>query len=64
MHYIRYNDDDDDNCDKSMYYVILNNFKRLLLVKNNNVNLMDNDKFKHNIILLVDDIRMFICEKR
>ena len=64
IYYIRYNDGDDDNCDRSVYYVILNNFERLVSVKNNIVNLIDNDKFKHNIILLVDDVRMFICGKR
>ena len=64
MYYIKYNDDDDDNCDKSVYYEILNDFERLVSVKNNIVNLIDNDKFKHNITLLVDNIRMFICGKR
>ena len=65
MYYIRYNDnDDDDNCDKSVYYVILNSFECLVSVKNNIVNLIDNDKFRYKIILLVDDIKMLICEKR
>ena len=63
MYYIRYNDDDDD-CDKSVYYKILNDFDCFVTVKNNIVNLINNDKLKHNITLLVDDVRMFICEKR
>ena len=60
-YYTKY-DDDDDN--ESVYYKILNYFNRFVSVKNNIVNLINNDKRKHDITLLIDDIRIFICEKR
>ena len=61
IYYIRY--DNDDDYDKSVYFEILNDFDRFVSVKNSFVNLINNDKLKHDITLLVDDIRMFICEK-
>ena len=60
MFYIRY----DDNDDKLVYYKILNDFEYFVLVKNKIVKLINNDKLKHDITLLIDYIRMFICEKR
>ena len=47
-----------------MYYnKFLNNFEPLVSVRNNTVNLINNDERKYNITLLVNDFRMFICEK-
>ena len=60
MFYIRYGDIDD----KLVYYKILNDFEYFVLVKNKIVKLINNDKLKHDITLLIDYIRMFICEKR
>ena len=59
-YYTKYDDDDDE----SVYYKILDYFNRFVSVKNNIVNLINNDKRKHDITLLIDDIRIFICEKR
>ena len=74
MYYIGYvgdigdlDDDDNDNDDRYelvVYYnKFLNNFEPLILVRNNIVNLINNDERKYNITLLVDDFRIFICEK-
>ena len=65
MYYIRYDDDDDDDdCDESVYYKILNDFDRIKKSDRNNiVNLINIDKYKHDITLLVDDSKTFICEK-
>ena len=62
VYHIRYNDDDDDDCVELVYYKILNNFERFVLVKMNIVNLINDDKFRHNLTLLVDHTRIFICE--
>ena len=59
-YYTKYDDDDNE----SVYYKILNYFNRFVSVKNNIVNLINSDKRKHDITLLIDDIRIFICEKR
>ena len=53
MYYIRY---DDDDCDESVYYTILNYSDR-----NNIVDFVNNDNYKHDITLLVDDSKIFIC---
>ena len=47
-----------------MYYnKPLNGFKRLGSVKHDNiVNLINNDKYRHNITLLVDDFNILICK--
>ena len=74
MYYIGYigdigdlDDDDNDNDDRYelvVYYKkFLNNFEPLVSVRNNTVNLVNNDECKYNISLLVDDFRIFICEK-
>ena len=60
MYYIRY----DDNDDKLVHYKILNDFEYFASVRNNIVKLINNDRLEHDITLLVDDIRMFICGKR
>ena len=65
MYYISYvgDDDDYDDCDELVYYnKPLNDFERLVSVRNNIVNLINNDNYKHNMTLLVDDFRIFICE--
>ena len=59
-YYTKYDDDDNE----SVYLTILNDFNRFVSVENNIVNLINNDKHKHDTTLLIDDIRMFICEKR
>ena len=68
MYYISYvgddGDDDYDDCDELAYYnKPLNDFERLVSLRNNIVNLINNDNYKRNITLLVDDFRIFICEK-
>ena len=46
-----------------MYYnKPLSDFEHLVSVRNNIVNLINNDNYKHNITLLVDDFRISICE--
>ena len=61
MYYIRYVDDDD--CDELMYYnKVLNDFEHFVSDRNNIVNSINNDKRKHNITLLVDDYKIFICQ--
>ena len=73
MYYINYVgdigdiDDDDyddyDDCYKLVHYnKFLNNFEPLVSVRNNIVNLINNDKRKHKITLLVDDYKIFICK--
>ena len=57
--YYDYYDDDDE----LVYYnKPLNDFERLVSVKNNIVNLINNDNYRHNITLLVDDFKILICE--
>ena len=57
-------DDDYDDCDELVYYnKPLNDFECLVSVRNNTVNLINNDNYKYNTTLLVDDFRIFICEK-
>ena len=52
MQYIRY----DDDCDESVYYKILNDFDHIEKSDRNNiVNLINNDNYKHDITLLVDN---------
>ena len=54
-------DDDDDN--ESVYLKILNDFNHIEESDRSDiVNLINNDNHKHNITLLVDDYRIFICE--
>ena len=68
--YDDYDDDDYHNdfivdyYEKLVYYnKLLNDFKRLVSVENNSiVNLINNDNYKHNITLLVDDFNIYICE--
>ena len=61
MYYIRYVDDDD--CDELVYYnKVLNDFEHFVSDRNNIVNSINNDKRKHNITLLVDDYKIFICQ--
>ena len=62
MYYIRHVDDNDDDDDKLVYYKILNDFDRMVSVKNNIINLINNDNYKQNITLSVDNFRIFICE--
>ena len=51
MYYIRY-DNHDDNHDESMYYKILNDFDRIEKSdRNNNVNLINNDNYRHDITI-------------
>ena len=59
-YYTKYDNDNNE----SVYYKILNNFNRFVSVKNNIVNFINDDKCKHGITLLVDAIRMFICDKK
>ena len=66
MYFISYvgDDDDYDDCDELVYYnKPLNDFECLVSVKNDIVNLINNDNYKYNTTLLVDDFRIFICEK-
>ena len=61
MYNIRY---DDDDCDESVYYKILNYFDCIEKSnRKNSVNLINNDNYKLEITLLVDDSKIFICEK-
>ena len=57
MYYIRY---DDDDCDESVYCKILNDFDRN--DRSDIVNLINSDGYKHDITLLVDNSKIFICE--
>ena len=57
MYNIRY---DDDDCDESVYYKILNYFDRN--DRSDIVNLINNNGYKHDITLLVDNSKIFICE--
>ena len=59
-YYTKYDNDNNE----LVYYKILNNFNRFVSVNNNFVNFINDDKCKHDITLLVDAIRMFICEKK
>ena len=58
------NDNDNDDRYESLVYYNkpLNDFEHLVSVRNNIVNLINNDNYKHNITLLVDDFRISICE--
>ena len=61
MYYIKYKNNDDD-WDKSMYYEILNDFDRFKSsARNNIVNFINSNERKHDIFLLVDDYKIFIC---
>ena len=66
MYYIRYvdddNHDDDDDDEKLVYYKILNDFNRMVSIRNNIVNLINNDNYEHNVTLLVDHYKIFICQ--
>ena len=54
--------DDYDDCDKLVHHnKVLNDFEPLVLVRNNNINMINDDKRKHKITLLVDDYKIFIC---
>ena len=59
MYYIRY---DDDDCDETVYYKILSDLNRIEFDRNDIVNLINNDGYKHDITLLVDGSKIFICE--
>ena len=41
---------------------ILNDFNRMVSIRNNIVNLINNDNYEHNITLLVDYYKIFICQ--
>ena len=59
------NDDDDyDYYGELVYYNMpLNDFKRLVYDENNIiVNLINNDNYRHNIALLINDFNILICE--
>ena len=69
VYYIRYvnddnddDDDDDDDDEKLVYYKILNDFNRMVSIRNNIVNLINNDNYEHNVTLLVDHYKIFICQ--
>ena len=63
MCYTRY-DDDEDDCNESVYHKILNDFDCIEKSDRNSiVNLINNDNYKHDIHLLVDDSKTFIFEK-
>ena len=61
MYYIRY-DDDDGDCDVIVYYKILSDLDRTESDINDIVNLINNDGYEHDITLLVDVSKIFICE--
>ena len=60
MYYIRY--DDDDDCDVIVYYKILSDLDPTESNRNDIVNLINNDGYEHEITLLVDVSKIFICE--
>ena len=57
--YIRY---DDDDCHETVYYKILSDLNRIESDRNDIVNLINNDGYKHDITLLVDQSKISICE--
>ena len=59
MYYIRY---DDDDCDVIVYYKILSDLDPTESNRNDIVNLINNDGYEHEITLLVDVSKIFICE--
>ena len=59
MYYFRY---DDDGCDETVHYKILSDLNRIESDRNDIVNLINNDGYKHDITLLVDGSKIFICE--
>ena len=59
MYYIKY---DDDHCDETVYYKILGDIDCIESDRNDIVNLIDSDNYKHDIILLADTSKIFICE--
>ena len=58
MYHIRY---DDDDCDETVYYKILSDLNCIESDRNDIVNLINNDGYKHDITLLVDKSKIFIC---
>ena len=60
MYYIRY---DDDDCDETVCYKILGNIDHIETDRNDIVNLIDSDNRKDDITLLVDNSKIFICER-
>ena len=65
--YDNFDDDDDDDFiidydeEVAYYNKPLNDFKRLVYVENNSiVNLINNNNYRNNIKLLVDDFYIFI----
>ena len=46
-----------------MYLKILSDFDRFEKSDRNNINLINNDDYKHDINLLVDDSKIFICKE-
>ena len=61
MYYIRH-DDDDDDCDETVYYKILSDLDHIKSDRNDIVILINNDGYKYDITLLVNDSKIFISE--
>ena len=59
MYYIRY---DDDDCDEIVYCKILSDLNCIESDRNDIENLNNNDGYKHDITLLVEESKIFICE--
>ena len=59
MYYIRY---DNDDCDETVYYKILVDIDHIESDRNDIANLIDSDNRKHDMTLLVDNSKIFICE--
>ena len=59
MYYIRY---DDDDCDETVYCKILSDLNCIESDRNDIENLNNNDGYKHDITLLVEESKIFICE--
>ena len=59
MYYIRY---DDDDCDETVYCKILSDLNCIESERNDIENLNNNGGYKHDITLLVEESKIFICE--
>ena len=59
MYYIGY---DDDDCDETVYYKILSDLNHIESDRNDIANLINNDGYKHDITLLVEESKIFNCK--
>ena len=59
MQYLIY---DDDDCDETVYYKILSDLNHIESDRNDIANLINNDGYKHDITLLIEESKIFNCK--